>query len=444
MRWRAVLVGSLLVAAGGLIAMVPYSLSEASPAKAAGKFEPLVKPGNEAKAKEYYEDLSKKLPHLKAGSAIEGTDITDMLDYFGFPKLLPKDLEKLDPAVLMSFQDLQEKVSNSAEVKAAYKDKPIQGGEILATRFFAPKIVNVAVPKAQRGSGWRKLIRFKAREGSDAKKKDGLDSFYLLFNFGSQGSTYPSTQADQIQAMVVQPYADGVQREAYFLVYNNLKGQDPGKANYFLNASFDVGVGQPADHKYYVPTACAQCHGASDSEPKKTKVNLLDTDHWLDRASTQDNDESSDFNVLRKDVLVDGPAGFSTLRDLNREIAKQNEAVDKNSFQRLAAEKWLAVHANNDGHVDLFARALKRTDNSKVWSEQNETDRKLLPLLNRYCFRCHSSLEYHVFEKQAVFARRSDIADRLQSKNPKFLMPQDRKLGQETVDTILDLLKQLK
>jgi len=36
-----------------------------------------------------------------------------------------------------------------------------------------------------------------------------------------------------------------------------------------------------------------------------------------------------------------------------------------------------------------------------------------LDLLNRYCFRCHGTIKFNVFDKGAVKQRRQQIKDRL-------------------------------
>ena len=75
-----------------------------------------------------------------------------------------------------------------------------------------------------------------------------------------------------------------------------------------------------------------------------------------------------------------------------------------------------------------------------MWTEGAAPDQELLPLLNQYSFRCHSSVRYHVFQKQAVVDRKGSITSRVKSGN----MPQDRVLDQATKDKLVALLSQLK
>ena len=68
-----------------------------------------------------------------------------------------------------------------------------------------------------------------------------------------------------------------------------------------------------------------------------------------------------------------------------------------------------------------------------------DPDENLLPLMNQYCFRCHSSVRFHVFQKQAVIQRKPGILARVRSGN----MPQDRKLSDDTKNLLLQLIQKL-
>jgi hypothetical protein len=404
-----------------------------------------VTPGNEAEAKKYYEEIRANLAGFPRTTLAESS-IVDMLGYYGFPALPPASLEELTPATIMDFDQLRKAIS-TPEFEAAYRDHPLGAGEILVSRFFAPKIINVSdkqvdgVPVG--GFGWRKVLRFRSREGSLARAA-GLDSFYLLFNFTSgSGTSFPEKiHAAQIQGMLTPVYpSTGKHRDSYFLVYESLAAATPGQVGFYLNATFDL-VSAVPDGKYYVPRACGQCHGTEASDQKGAKVNYLDTDHWIDRTG-------DDFKkVPAGNVLPDGAASYATFRQLNTEIAKQNESVIAQSggktFALLAARKWLDLHKEGQPGADQHVPALKRGFAEKagdaVWTEGAAPDEKLLPLLNQYCFRCHSSVRYHVFQKQAVIDKKTSILGRIQSGN----MPQDRDLDQATEDELVSLLNQLK
>ncbi len=403
-----------------------------------------VKPGSEAEARAYYVQLQQKLVNFPRNPLTESS-IADMLVYCGFPALLATDLQSLSPAVLMDFEKLRNAVSNKPEFNSAYATRPLQPDEILVSRFFAPKIVNVrdrqtaGVPKG--GFGWRKVLRFRSREGSPARS-NGVDAFYLLFNFLDNAPKFPEGKpAGQIQALLVPTYpTGGKHNDIYFLVYENLTKPTPGKVGFFLEATFDL-AGTVPDDKYYVPTACGQCHGTEKVNQPGGKVNYLDTDHWIDRTG-------DDFKLVKaEDVLVDGEAqAYDTIRRLNTEIEKQNSAVIGASdpkFALLAVRKWLELHKegqpNANRHVPPLGRGFAEAVGDPIWTAGGDPDEKLLPLLNQYCFRCHSSVRFHVFQKQAVIQRKPGILARVKSGN----MPQDRKLTDDTKNTILELIQKL-
>jgi len=402
-------------------------------------------PGNQTEAETYYNTIRPALVDFPKATLAESS-ISDMLTYYGFPALVPGDLETLSSAVIMDFEQLRRAVSNAPDFEPAYRDHPLQAGEILVTRFFAPKIINVRDPQVGGvpvgGFGWRKVLRFRARAGSPARTA-GLDFFYLLFNFTSNEPKFPeSTHAGQIQAILVPVYpTQGRHRDAYFLVYLSLGDPNPGKVGFFLKATFDL-AGAVPDDKYFVPRACGQCHGTVRSDQKGAKVNYLDTDHWIDRTG-------DDFTKVKADdVLVDGvPQAYTAIRQLNGEIEQQNAAVITSpsdpKFALLAVRKWLELHKEGqpdaNAHILPLRRGLAENAGDAVWKEGESPDQELLPLLNQYCFRCHSSVRYHVFQKQAVIQRKDDLIDRITTEN----MPQDRKLDADTKAKILKLLEQL-
>ena len=383
-----------------------------------------VTPGKPEDADAYYNAVKAKLENFP--KKLQESTIPDMLAYQGYGDLKPEDLELLDPAAIMKLPG-------------------VKADEILVTRFFAPKIINVSAPQTndvpKGGFGWRKVLRFKSRAGSGADK-DNLDSFYLLFNFTSDPDPkFPAGKhAGQIQAILKPKYPTASypktsHRDLYFLVYESLDGAatpNPGRIRGYLEASFDL-VGLGDNSKYYVPVSCAQCHGSEfAAEEQGAKVNYLDTDHWFDRASTKD-----DFGkVQAASVLPDGTASYETFRKLNVEIKQQNEDVGgKDKFAWLATSKWLELHAAGGPYATSPAPPLKRgfaaSATDRTWTDGASPDTELLPLLNRYCFRCHSSIRFHVFQKQTVFAKKDSMINRLKATNTT-RMPQDRKLDPAT------------
>lgn len=408
-----------------------------------------VRPGSEAEAKAYYLQLQQKLVNFPRNPLTESS-IADMLVYYGFPALLATDLQALSPAILMDFEQLRNAVTNKPEFNSAYATRPLQSGEILVSRFFAPKIISVSDPQPDvpiGGFGWRKVLRFQSRVGSPARN-DGLDTFYLLFNFADNAPKFPEGKpAGQIQALLVPKYpTGGKHNDIYFLVYENLKSTNPnpGKVGLYLEATFDLASGVPADGKYYVPIACGQCHGTERVNQPGGKVNYLDTDHWFDRTG-------DDFKgVKAADVLVDSEAqAYDTIRNLNTEIKKQNSDVlvaGGPKFALLAVEKWLELHEkdqpNANRHVPPLARGFAEAGGDPIWTAGTNPDDQLLPKLNQYCFRCHSSVRFHVFQKKEVIRRKPGVGGilaRVRSGN----MPQDRRLTDDTKNLLLQLIEKL-
>jgi len=418
----------------------------------------LIDPGSPENARSYYRLIAAKFPSLpdncRASNLLDCT-LTDALDYFGYRPFLPTDLQRLAPETLMDYGLLLRAVSNP-EAFRGYP--PTSRQELLASRFFAPKIVSVKVLPPSK-YGWRKVIWLKARRGSRAER-DGMESFYLLFNFESSTPVFPEgADAGQIQTMWTPVYPTSTHFSAYFFVFNALSGRcpeaddsgnvvnkpcTPGQVGLHLTASFDAN--DLPQMNYFVPNACAQCHGAAGTGERETKINYLDTDHWYDRVQQPD----GDFNrVEKKDVLVQGGGrAMKTIHDLNERIRAQNAAVGPTeSFQLRAAQKWLELHADcrgpalecRDLHVPVIARGFRRSGSDTVWSAARETDQKLLPLLNQGCFRCHSSFRYHVFEKKYVYDRRTSLQGRIRSGS----MPPDRILTPQQREEMIKLLGEL-
>src|SRR5260370_26730750 len=160
--------------------------------------EPAITPGSAAQALDYYVRIS----GLLAFDAKPGvTTLDDFLAFVGYPTSGAK-LEALDSDVLM----------NPAQAAAADAlNLPTQGmngatlrdGDILASRFFAPKIVNISV--AVPISGWRKLVRLRVRPDSRAARV-GVESVVILFNFFAPVGEQPfSSHSVNPQVMLLAP-----------------------------------------------------------------------------------------------------------------------------------------------------------------------------------------------------------------------------------------------
>jgi hypothetical protein len=407
-----------------------------------------VDPGTKDAAIAYYGETLNELDlnpdNLPPNKLVEKMRLRQVMEYLGYPGIDLKDIEDLPSAELM-------------------KRFP---GDVLSSVFFAPKITDVSVTPIS--LGWRKLVRFKAK-GEAATK--GISAGYLLFNRfqtdldkDPQGDGSPESANTQL---ILVNSGSTLKYPLYFLVFSNHSASS--RLITFLTATFDARAPNIVEkNRYYVPNACAACHGGLISETSnpevfkpdypKLKLNYLDTDHWFDRLE-------DDFDILKKHtcggaakpcpVLYDGRNGqpefeqaFDAIRQLNREIEAQNESVNPNpphSFQLRAVRKWRELHETDSSHKDVFARALPPANSADSWKADNPIDKELLPLLNRYCYRCHSSLKYSIFDRPAVVRRRDTILKymNLAIDDPK-KMPQDRNIeNSPDRQTILKLVQAL-
>jgi hypothetical protein len=380
-----------------------------------------------------------------------------MLQFLGYKDLTPKTLED-DPS-----ETLMKRF----------------GDDLMASAFFAPKITDVSQDPKNINVGWRKVIRLRSRLDSDAARR-GIRAGYVLFNKfqGTDRDADPfeprkhESQTTQLILMRAEksPNAEPLNRPLHFFVYGPVS--EGAKLKFALQASFDAASpeieAKAAAKKgpikdYFVPLACGQCHGGlkfndlGDKEVNfaKQKVNFLDTDHWFDRI--QDGDDFAFLQQSKFPVLFDGDkdqtsprfaAAFDVLRRLNAEIKTQNEVVEdpaKPSFQFRAISKWLQLHASDNSNKDVFSRALDPLPSAgAAWDSNVEVDKQLLPRMNQYCYRCHSSIAYNIFDRPEVACRKSTIRTylNLDPGNPKH-MPQDRVLDKTVQDEFLGLILKL-
>jgi hypothetical protein len=279
-------------------------------------------------------------------------------------------------------------------------------------------------------------VRLNSRPCSPAERK-GIASAYVLFNFllplGQDEQGRPTPFGGQVsknnQAMLVrrpggaparpecsQPgAANQLTDPAYWLVFGTTEQSAP--LEYALSGvSFELPASTPDGGKYFVPNACARCHGGGR---EFAKLNFLDTDHWFDRIEPGD-DFSALKNANAPAVLFDGgrdaaspqfEKAFETLVTLNREIQAQNSHADNGGLspQGLSVDKWMALHAPSPGqrvleHKPPIDRALETTD-GRIWDRTQPAEVELLGLLNRFCYRCHSSINFSVFDRSAIGSR---------------------------------------
>jgi hypothetical protein len=361
---------------------------------------------------------------------------------------------------MMNYATLRLQVTNPPLFQAAFDSSPFKEDDVLVSRFFAPKISDVSNRGGPVSFGWRKIVRLKARPDSEASKK-GVKSLFLLFNIFQDiqdinEDPFKNSSGNN-QAIIVRNDDSTLKDPIYWFVY----GQIPdGRIQTFLPASFDARDPRiPSISRYYVPHACADCHGGLDGNGQPdydaAKLNYLDSDHWFDRVQWSD-----DFDAMQRSIngiIFDGgkvradggvpettpefAEAFKVIRKLNSEIRDQTASQTAGSFQLRAVETWLENHKSSELYVSPLDRALLKGDPAdRAWDKSDPVDQGLLPMLNRYCFRCHSSLKYHVFDKEMVFDRKAHISVFIKGG----LMPQDRQLEQATIDRIEALVKELR
>ena len=408
--------------------------------------------GTKAKAIAYYTNLSAFL-EFRDPATITNSTLDDVPAYFGYAGVAALDLQNILPESLMDSATLAIAVTNSALFHTNFDGHPLQPGEILSSRFFAPKIINVNDPPATRALGWRKLVRLRARTDSPAAKH-GLDSAIILFNQFTQPGVKPfEPKSESVNTQVILTSTAPDHDSIYWLDYGRLS--QGGKLSFQLDASFDASDFDPNTtpggasgvQPYFVPDGCVGCHGGENAQ--KALVNYLDTDHWFDRLD-------NDFGRLRLEggfVLVDAktddpnsPAfrsAFDVIRRFNAEAEAHAAVTQPGAFHRQAALKWMELHKNSDDHFPPIGRAVQSTN---TWSLQSPDDAEAVGLLSRYCFRCHGTIKFNVFDKAAVKERVPQIRDRLKPiseqlrLNPRFLMPLDRKMDTNDLNRLLQIL----
>jgi len=397
--------------------------------------EPAITAGSEAQARAYYQDVISK--QLSFDATPGTTTLDNLLDFIGYPTSGAK-VEALDPDVLMN--PARASSSDGLGIPArGLSGATLREGDILVARFFAPKIVNINVPIPK--AGWRKLVRLRVRPDSRAARI-GIESAVILFNFFAPIGQPPFTEPSiNTQVMLLAPK---LPNRLFWLDF------DPnGKLSLALNASFDAAdLSAGGNRDYFVPDGCNDCHG-SPGNFRPPIMNYLDTDHWFDRldndfAALKNTDTALVFDAHTNDFSQSPfAAAFDVIRRFNEEALLQNASVHPDSFEAQAARTWLRLHAQSDDHFPPVARSL---NDSQPWvpSEAEGLNR-----LNRYCFRCHGSVRFSVFDRQAVVDRAGVMRQRInpsqqQAKIPGFKMPPDRTLDPAEMQALNDFLKSLK
>jgi hypothetical protein len=407
--------------------------------------------GSREAATNYYHLLSKML-NFSTPDNIFSTTLDDVAAYLGYSGITGADLQNLDPSVLMNPDQLltTNSLSQLNTVIAALGATTIRPHEILACRFFAPKVMNINDPPETRKRGWRKLVRLRSRAGSAAGAHQ-IAYGIILFNFFTPRGTAPFTAGDNsvnTQVMLVTapaqipaPGKDGPST-LYWLDYDNLG--NGGKLSLALHASFDaieLPPGSDGNQDYFVPDGCVACHGNNE---KRSMVNYLDTDHWFDRLDTDLGDVKQDgLNILFDAKTNDTKAreyisAFDVIRRFNEEADEEVHIAQPKHDEALASKKWLELHATSVEHVAPAARAIGLEPR---WSAASDDDNSALAAMNQNCFRCHGTVKFSVFNKQSVHSRRANAKERLKpNAEPGMKMPPDHTLPEDVRSFIFNHL----
>jgi hypothetical protein len=386
--------------------------------------------GDKKSAESYYRSLATTLG-FSTSHGIFQTTLNDVASYLGYRGIQGIDLQNLPPEVLMDPKRLlapcppdeaanncPNTLRNRRALRRTLGAAPLQPDDILAIRFFAPKIMNIKQPESTRLLGWRKLVRLRARPGSAAQMHN-IASGIILFNIFTKPDATPFSLGDEsvnTQVMLVtelsrvrKPNREGPDT-IYWLDYDRLsKG---GRLAFALEASFDANEldANEGVQPYFVPNGCVACHGNNDT---RSMVNYLDTDHWYDRLENDFPEVKRRGLPLVFDAQTNDPTApayrraFDVIRRFNEEADAQAHAAQPRHDEVLASQKWLELHASSHEHFSPVERAIGPAPR---WSPA-EAD--VLSELNQYCFRCHGTVKFSVFNRQSVQDRRAPIKERI-------------------------------
>ncbi len=301
---------------------------------------------------------------------------------------------------------------------------------MLAARYFSPKTSDVSGRSNK--LSWRKSIRLKPQANSPAETA-GLAAMHFLsvtYTNSPADPPFPEGRSNTINVQVILSRKPGGwkpgQDPAYWSVF------DPNGGKYSLGfspiTSWDAADPALLDgqRKYHPERTYKMCHGGSRNF---ALLHFLDTDWYLDKVQPG-GDFGPVFANSQWGPLYDcgsdphSPTystGFAVFRKLNEEILEHNLAVLAEAEKRdpmhtnearqvarqtKAAAKWIELHATSDKYFPPPERTLGGRLRQRVWNHNDSIDRHLLPLLSRYCYRCHSTLKYNLFDKEECAAKR--------------------------------------
>lgn len=308
---------------------------------------------------------------------------------------------------------------------------------VVGVRFFSPKISMFGATHADAEIGWRSVVRVESSPGSPARRARIHFAYFSFNRHAKFGDAIPD-EFYNVQSILVKERIQAGETSTYWLAYDGFD-----RLLTSITATFDGLDSSMIGSSYYLPQVCIQCHGTSQ---RRGFLNFLDVDAWFDRTAPGD-----DFEGVAP-VLPDAPAGptsraflriFDQIRILNEGIEEQNRKVGAPDFVIEAARSWNAKH----GRARLLPpdRRGVGSRRDRTWDADDPIDAELLPMLNRYCYRCHSSRVFNVFDRRSVVRLKHRI-ERVVSDDgtepPR--MPRDRRLTPDTVERLVALTRQLR
>ena len=418
--------------------------------------------GSSVAACNYYSGKDGVAEQLRLPKVAIFDDLNGLLTYFGYVDLTADVLVAVPWDTLLSrektFDNLRIRMQDAPTPWSPVNELKLDSNipwDILAVHYFAPKTSDVSGQSDE--LSWRKAIRLRALPGSEATK-NGVDRLFILtvsyISRNNLGTTSPYTVPPKnIQAIVCRARDEsGGPRKRdplYWLAFDPTHGY---KTEFFSETTWDAGTSKLTGgiKRYHVADSCVTCHGGGR---EKGLLHYFDTDYSQDRLKPSEDFEAignSRWHPLHdgsKDDPVKLSLSMNAFRAINAEILDQNG--DAPSLQRNGVENWLRLHGKPSAPmVDRYFPPQERTWQAADRNDwKGAEDMRLVNLLATYCYRCHGTLEYNIFDKSQVVdkVRNGDLLDRIESTDDDYRMPQDRpQIPEADRQSLLQLLNDLK
>lgn len=425
--------------------------------------------GSREDAEAYYKRIAGQLGFPKGlhKGLPDGFNLDALLAHLGYSVVKATDLFTCSTATLMDRDALAKHLKARLEAAApGHELTEAEPWDVLAAGYFSPKTTDVSRPDA--AASWRRVVRLKPRPGSPAAEAGLTFALLLSVVYVDDPARDPFEQEPtNIQAILTRDPANAKAQgfdPAYFMAF------DPA-ADYALNLftatswdATDTNADEFGHKRYFVPTACMECHGGDGPTPDINEYatpHIFDTDAIVERTFP-----GQDFERIGQGKFAPlYEAGndlqaemhhktFDIFRRLNREIKEHNEGVADDGLLTRIAGNWWRLHEETAMYYPPINRAFPAGEREAdqlasmlPWRESLELDRQLVPLLNRYCYRCHGSLYYNVLDRGTVLQNAAEMEVRIKAKNREHRMPPDRDMTAERFArdraTLLELLAKL-